>query len=250
MKENKLTFESQNLVVDYIRFNIEGLIDVKPIYNYLVKSFGFKSIIKKNEGLEMNYHNKNQLVVVFVSYEYDPKLNIFWSGWQINFPGLSGDYLYSLIKKNRLDWKILNGAILSRIDISYFRKSHYGDSNEQVKNFLESSYLNIRNKSKRQKVNFNPNKRPYLLKIGHRGSLNHDRVYQKSKEVDKGVYTENIDDLNFELEMKKDFIKPFHPVLLNNQIEEFETRLTQHFFKKSRQNFGFEFDYTDWIRDF
>jgi hypothetical protein len=75
-------------------------------------------------------------------------------------------------------------------------------------------------------------------------------VYQKSKEVNKGVYTENIDGLNFELEMKKDFIKPFHPVLLNNQIEEFETRLTQHFFKKSRQNFGFEFDYTDWIRDF
>ena len=43
---------------------------------------------------------------------------------------------------------------------------------------------------------------------------------------------------------------PFHLLLLNNQIEEFETRLTQHFFKKSRQNFGFEFDYTDWIRDF
>ena len=81
---------TQNLVVDYIRFNIEDLIDIKPICNYLVKSLGFKSIIKKNEGLEINYHNKNQLVIVFVSYEYDPKLNIFWSGWQIHFPGLNG----------------------------------------------------------------------------------------------------------------------------------------------------------------
>ena len=35
MKENKLSFASENLVVDYISFNISGCRDPEPIANYL-----------------------------------------------------------------------------------------------------------------------------------------------------------------------------------------------------------------------
>jgi len=45
MNQNKLTFESENLVVDWISFNIQGLIDPKLIANYLFQNFGFNSII-------------------------------------------------------------------------------------------------------------------------------------------------------------------------------------------------------------
>ena len=42
MLQNQLSFESENLVVDWIGFNIQGLIDPKPIANYLFH-FGFNS---------------------------------------------------------------------------------------------------------------------------------------------------------------------------------------------------------------
>ena len=35
MEEHKLSFANENLVVDYISFNISGLRDAEPIANYL-----------------------------------------------------------------------------------------------------------------------------------------------------------------------------------------------------------------------
>jgi hypothetical protein len=70
------------------------------------------------------------------------------------------------------------------------------------------------------------------------------------KNINQSVYTESTDDLEFELEVKKDVIKSFQQFLFNNQVEEFEKRLTQHFFNQSKKNFGLNFYYTDWIRDF
>ena len=45
-------------------------------------------------------------------------------------------------------------------------------------------------------------------------------------------------------------VKSFQQFLFDNQIEEFEDRLTQHFFKQSSQNFGLNFCYTDWLAKF
>ena len=50
--------------------------------------------------------------------------------------------------------------------------------------------------------------------------------------------------------MKKDVIKSFQQFLFNNYVEEFEKRLTQHFFNQSKKTFGLNFYYTDLIRDF
>ena len=47
MKQNKLSFESKKLVVDYISFNIQGLRDPKLIANYLFQNFGFNYTIEK-----------------------------------------------------------------------------------------------------------------------------------------------------------------------------------------------------------
>ena len=46
MTQNKLTFESENLVVDWIGFNIQGFVDrkqVERISKYLFQNFGFNS---------------------------------------------------------------------------------------------------------------------------------------------------------------------------------------------------------------
>ena len=48
MNQIKLSFESENLVVDYISFNISGFMDpasIDKIASYLSKSFGFNSTL-------------------------------------------------------------------------------------------------------------------------------------------------------------------------------------------------------------
>jgi hypothetical protein len=45
MNQNKLTFDTENLAVDWVGFNIEGSIDIEPIANYLFELLGFNSTI-------------------------------------------------------------------------------------------------------------------------------------------------------------------------------------------------------------
>ena len=168
MKQNKLTFESENLVVDWIGFNIQSF-----VFNSTVA----KRITGKWKSESLNYASQTQFQVSFRQHEYYPKLNSFWSGCKINFSETKADYLYTLIKQGKLDCNIFKDVSLSRFDIHYFRKSNPVDSNQWVKNFLKSTYNRIRTKSKRKKVSFDPNKEPYILKIGSRSSANYHRVY-------------------------------------------------------------------------
>ena len=64
MKQNKLTFQSQNLVVDWIGFNIQGSVDLKPTAKYLFEAFGFNSTIAKRingkwKSQDLKYDSKN-----------------------------------------------------------------------------------------------------------------------------------------------------------------------------------------------
>ena len=46
-QEIKINFQTENLVVDWISFNIKGLTDPEPIARYLFESFRFNSTIRK-----------------------------------------------------------------------------------------------------------------------------------------------------------------------------------------------------------
>ena len=85
------------------------------------------------------------------------------------------------------------------------------------------------------------------MRIGNRSSSNFYRVYQKEKEINYSVHSEIMDGLQFELELKKEGIKSFQEFLFANQIEEFEKRLTKHFFNLSGKYFVLNFCYTDWL---
>ena len=255
MNPTKFTFQSKNLVVDWVGFKIQGLVNVQPIGKYLFQKYGFNSTITKRiEGKchseSLYYDSKNQFQVAFRQHEYDPKFNSFWEGCMVNFSGTNAAQIYKIIQAENLDWNIFKDVSLSRFDIHYFRKSNSGDSNQQVRNFLESTYNRIRAKSKRRKVSFDPNQEPYILKIGSRTSSNYYRVYQKTKNINHSVFMESVKGLEFELEIKKELLESFQQLLFNNQIDEFEGNLTQHFFNQSKQNFGLSFSYTDWIRDY
>lgn len=75
MSKNKLSFESENLVVDYISFNIPGYDNIKSIAKYLFENFNFNSTFAKGQNgttQDWFYLNTNQHQVSFRQLEYDP----------------------------------------------------------------------------------------------------------------------------------------------------------------------------------
>jgi hypothetical protein len=113
MNRNKFTFQSENLVVDYIFFNIEGLTDPEPIANYLSDFFSFNSIFKigetaKSENLILKIENYHK--VTFVKSNYDPLSNNYWSALIVRFSGKDGHYFYQLIGRKVMDWNVFNLA--------------------------------------------------------------------------------------------------------------------------------------------
>ena len=111
MSKNKLSFESENLVVDWIGFNIQGLVDrnqVEQIAKYLFQNLGFNSTIVKIingkwKSKSLNYTSQNQFQVSFRHQEYDPEVKSFWVGTKIDFSGKNADQFYNLIKEQRFD---------------------------------------------------------------------------------------------------------------------------------------------------
>ena len=82
MNQNKLTFESKKLIVDYISFNIRGLIDPEPIANYL-SEFGFNSNFISYDWTQgwqekkIFYISKNQHKVSSHQFDYNQQIKSF-----------------------------------------------------------------------------------------------------------------------------------------------------------------------------
>ena len=127
MKQNRLSFESENLLVDYISFNIEGFIDTEPIARSLLP-FGFNSTIteviedRKLKSRFSNFRNKYQVYIQ--QYHYNPEYESYWEGTKINFSDKNAFYLYNLIKAQKFDWRIFefehHTLSLSRFDLCYY----------------------------------------------------------------------------------------------------------------------------------
>ena len=237
-----LNFQSQNLVVDYISFNIQGSNNPKPIAKYLFEKFNFNSTIAKGfDGREKSlfYDNRNQHQVSFRQYVYDPESKSYWVGTKINFSRKHAVYFYSFIKKHQFDWNLfeLKNTSLGRIDLHYFRKSKITDQNDQVEHFMEKCCQRIRAKSKRRKAKWGRESNGLILKIGSRSSSNYYRVYQKSN------------GLEFELELKNELVKSFQKLLVDNCIKEFEHDLSKYFYRQSFKSLNLNTCYMDWLLD-
>ena len=130
-----LNFKSQNLMVDWISFNIQGLIDPKLIANYLFQDFEFNYTIEKRingkwKSESSNSARQNQFKVSFRQHEYNPEAKSFWVGTKINFSGKNATQIYKAMRAQKFDWNIFKPYRLSfsRFDLCYFRERK---SNEQ-----------------------------------------------------------------------------------------------------------------------
>lgn len=133
---------------------------------------------------------------------------------------------------------------LGRLDSSIFQKSTAQD--DPPESFMENSWEKV--DSKRKKASWKTTPRGLIMRIGNRSSSNYYRVYQKTKRINYDVYSEVNHGLEFELELKNQLVKSFQQFLFANQIEEFEGRLVEHFYKHSKKSFVLDSCYTDWLR--
>jgi len=242
----ELRFESENLLVHYICFNMAGYVeleDIKKIAFYLSESFDFNSTFISYDQTQgwreekLFFMSKNKHKVSFHQFDYNPEIKSFWVGTKIIFSGGNGNHIYNQVKKNKFYWSIFDGLTvsLSRIDVCYFRKWNLSDKNELLEDFMEKCCQRVKAKNKKRKATWNLESSGLVLRIGHRGSPKFYRVYEN----DKG--------LRFELELKKEVANSFQKLLMNNHFQELEHHLSKLFYSHSFSSLNINSCYTDWL---
>ena len=167
MNQNKLTFESENLQVDYLTFNIQGTPDfdlVNRIAKYLFQHFDFNSIISncsKNKK-HLFFSDKNRHQVEFAVYLRAPELNSFWDATQIRFSGKNAIRFYQLIQQQKINWHLFktqnfklakfNKFTLNRVDLCYSKTKKDIDTIQSFEFFLNSCHQKILQNSRTKHI--------------------------------------------------------------------------------------------------
>jgi len=239
MTQNKLTLESENLVVHWLEISIEGLYDLEEIQalaNYFHKKLELNSTFResdKRSSQSLISHPENKFNVLFVRTCLK-----YWSGTKLIFSGENGTYFYKLIQQKKVNWKILKlGSLnLSRFDVYYFEKINDSDESS-VKYFLQDCVKNLEEKRKNISYSLSYQKKNggYILRIGSRQSSKHLRIYQKRN------------GLEFELEIKKQETKKLQSFLFSNQLEKFEDSSIRCYYEYLWNYLVFENPFTEWL---
>ena len=239
MRQNKLTFQSEKLVVHWLEISIEGLYDLEEIQvlaNYFNNKLELNSTFRESDkrvSQSLISHPKNNFNVLFVRTCLK-----YWLGTKLIFSGENGTHFYKLIQQNKVNWKILKlGSLtLSRFDVYYFEKIN--DTDESlVKYFLQNCVKNLEEKRKNisYSLSYQKKKGGYLLRIGSRQSSKHLRIYQKRN------------GLEFELEIKKQETKKLQSFLFSNQLETFEEGYIRCYYDYLWNYLVFDNPFTEWL---
>ena len=232
MKENKFTFKSENLVVDYITFKFQDLNNLHQlrIAKYLFQ-LGFNSYQQSGklakpikEPILVNF--KNQFEVCFVGD------NPYWGGTLLHFSGFNATRFYFFAKEEKIDWTIFSSAVLSRFDL-YFEPNYKTADKASAREFLQNCQKNIKQTNKN--TSLEKNRKGWILKIGNRKSNHYFRIYE----------TKN--SLKFEYEMKGKVLQQYHLLLVENRIEEFQQKLSSQFLISFGKLLPLHYSYTDWL---
>lgn len=231
MNQNKLSFESENLIVDYISFKFQDShCDQNKIAKYLF-NLGFNSYQQSaklskpvKESIFVNSENKFQ--VLFVNDHSS------WKGSLLQFSGLNTSQYYFLAKQNIMDWKILDKATFSRFDIYYSRENNKQDK-ISLADFLQNCYKKI--KRTNRNVTLEKNRLGLILKIGNRRSNNYSCIYQEKSS------------LKFEYEIKGKSLEKSYNLLVLKSFEEMELILTKRFLSYFGKLLPLEYYYLGWL---
>ena len=233
-----INFKSQNLVVDWISFNIQGLPDPGTIASSFSKHFTPHVLIDGEPN--MSYHGFKKKYKVSIRQYTGSKG--YWVGTQIIFSGKDAAHCYNLIKTQKFDWDTLtmgqHNLSLGRIDLYFSRTNGPNDTIKSFDAFLVDSRTQIQDHTTTRHIRLQDFPDGKVLKVNRRNNSLHYRVYQK----DQGV--------RFELEFKHRQTQLVQDYLFHYQLDVFEYKLVLQYFKYSGQVLHLDYQYADWILDF
>lgn len=234
----KFSFDSEGLVVDWISFNLEGLIDTKMLAYRLSKHFTPHVLMDDVPRIRYSGLNKKYKVSI---RQYTGSKG-YWVGTKIIFSGKDAAYFYKLIKTQRFDWGILkfdeHSLSLGRIDLYFSRPNDLNHTSKSFDEFLVDSRSQIQNHTNTKYIKLQDFPNGKMLKVNRRNNSRHYRVYQRDETV------------RFELELKHRQTKLVQDYLFENLLDVFEHSLVVQYFRYSDQVLRSDYSYTDWVVDF
>lgn len=233
-----LSFDSENLIVDWISFNVEGNSNPQLIAQCLSKHFNPHVIIDNKPSISFHGLKKNYKVCI----RHSTGSMFYWTGTQIIFSGKNARHFYTLIKNQKFDWNSLKfdqqKLSLGRIDLCYSRPNSLNHTNKLFDTFLVNCRSKIQNHTTTRHIKLTDFPDGKLLKVNRRNNSIHYRVYQKNENV------------RFEIEYKNRQTKLVEDFLFQDQFELFENQLVLKYFQYSKRILDLNYVYTDWIVDF
>ena len=125
MNQNKLSFESESLLVDWISLNLEGFMDPGMLARRLSKHFTPHVLI--DDVPSIGFHGLKKKYKVSIRQCTGSKG--YWVGTQIIFSGKNASYFYKLIQTQKFDWHLLKidqqTLSLGRIDLCFSRPNDF-----------------------------------------------------------------------------------------------------------------------------
>lgn len=240
MNLDKFSLKWENLELDWISLNIQGLPDPLKIGSNLSRYFWPDILI--NGGEKIGFHGLNKKYKVSIIQSTSKTSGRYWVGTQIVFSGKNAAYFYRLIKSQKFDWSILMidkyPINLGRIDLCFCRINNLNDTIESLDAFLVSSRDKVKKQKKSRYFKLEDFPSGKMLKVNRRNNGLHYRVYKKGESV------------RFELELKHGQTRLLRDFLFNNELDVFENQLVIKYFKSFQRVVSLDFQYTDWIVDF
>jgi len=182
---NVLTLDSENLVVDWLSFNLEGLMDPEMLARRLSKHFTPHVLI--DDVHSIGFHGLKKKYKVSIRQYTGSKG--YWVGTRIIFSGKNAAYFYKLIQTQRFDWGLLKfdqqTLSLGRIDLCFSLPNDLSHTSKSFDEFLVDSRSQIQDHTNTKYIKLQDFPNGKMLKVNRRNNSRHYRVYQKELSVTK-----------------------------------------------------------------
>jgi len=230
MATKKFNFQSEKLIVDWISFKFQKLDDVRTmeIATYL-SLLGFNSYSesgKLQQAPKIPIYVNEQMSKTVIFVQDSP----YWSGTLLSFSGFNAKFFYQLIKDEKICWEVLSDGVLSRFDLYFSYRFRALKETEDIQQFFYDCQTKLKTNSSVERISQGD-----ILRIGSRRSNRYSRIYQKNQT------------LRFEHEMKGNFLKPFSNLLVSNQLELFENKMSQSFYEYFGKKLPLKSKYLTWL---
>lgn len=141
-------------------------------------------------------------------------------------------HFYTLIKKNRIDWEIFSSGVLNRFDLCYNKKIRESEKSS-VEIFFQTCQKEVSQTIRTSSLE--KNQKGWILTIGNRRSNKYHRIYETKNSI------------KFETEMKGNWIQNHHELLISNQLDQLEEKLSSEFLVSFGKLLPLNSSYLDWL---